>query len=242
VTALLDVRDLRVRYGHAPALRGVHLTVAQGELVAVAGANGAGKSTLVNAVAGWSRGTPVVTGQVRFGGQDLAGIPAHRRAALGVALVPEGKGVFEELTVEENLRLVRPPKAATGRRFAIEDIYRLFGQLRERAGARCSTLSGGERQMVALGRALRAAPRLLILDEPSVGLAPRLVMDMLRQVRELADDGLAVLLVEQNVRASLDLAHRLYLLERGTVVASGDAGQMRGDDRIVAAYLGGLRR
>lgn len=242
MTALLDVRDLRVRYGHAPALRGVHLTVAGRELVAVAGANGAGKSTLVNAVAGWSRGTPVVTGQVLFDGQDLAGIPAHRRAALGVALVPEGKGVFEELTVEENLRLVTPPKAATGRRFAIEDIYGLFGQLHSRAGARCSTLSGGERQMVALGRALRAAPRLLILDEPSVGLAPRLVSDMLRQVRALADDGLAVLLVEQNVRASLDLADRLYLLERGTVVASGDAGQMRGDDRIVAAYLGGLRR
>lgn len=242
MTALLHVRDLRVRYGHAPALRGVHLTVAQRELVAVAGANGAGKSTLVNAVAGWSRGTPVVTGQVLFGGQDLAAIPAHRRAALGVALVPEGKGVFEELTVEENLRLVTPPKAAAGRRFTIEDIYGLFGQLRERAGARCSTLSGGERQMVALGRALRAAPRLLILDEPSVGLAPRLVSDMLRQVRELADDGLAVLLVEQNVRASLDLADRLYLLERGTVVASGDADQMRGDDRIVAAYLGGLRR
>jgi len=150
VSGLLEVRDLRVRYGHTPALRDVELTVGKGELVTVAGANGAGKSTLVNAVAGWSRAAPVVTGQIRLGGHDLTGIPAHRRAALGVALVPEGKGVFEALTVEENLRLVTPPKAAAGRRFRIEDIYRLFGQLGERAVARCSTLSGGERQMVAL--------------------------------------------------------------------------------------------
>jgi len=241
VSGLLEVRDLRVRYGHTPALRDVELTVGKGELVTVAGANGAGKSTLVNAVAGWSRAAPVVTGQIRLGGHDLTGIPAHRRAALGVALVPEGKGVFEALTVEENLRLVTPPKAAAGRRFRIEDIYRLFGQLGERAVARCSTLSGGERQMVALGRALRAAPTLLILDEPSVGLAPRLVFDLLRHVRQLVDDGLSVLLVEQNVRASLQVADRLYLLERGEVVASGDAARMRDDGRIVTAYLGGAR-
>ena len=241
MSSLLEVRDLRVRYGHSPALHDVELTVGEGELVAVAGANGAGKTTLVNAVAGWSRAAPVVTGQIRLGGHDLTGIPAHRRAALGVALVPEGKGVFEQLTVEDNLRLVTPPRTAAGRRFRIEDIYRLFGQLKERAVAPCSTLSGGERQMVALGRALRAAPTLLILDEPSVGLAPRLVLDLLRDVRQLVDDGLSVLLVEQNVRASLQVADRLYLLERGEVVTSGDAARMRDDERIVTAYLGGLR-
>lgn len=237
---LLEVEDLEVRYGHSTALRGVGLTVGEGELVAVAGANGAGKSTLVNAVAGWSRGRATAAGAVRLDGRELTGIAPHGRSKLGVVLVPEGKGVFESLTVEENLRLVQPPKDAVGKRYEIADVYRVFPQLPDRASARCSTLSGGERQMVAVGRALRAAPRLLILDEPSVGLAPRLVLSVLQHVRELVRDGLSVLLVEQNVKATLEVADRLYLLEQGRVAASGPAAEMRDDPRIAAAYLGGL--
>jgi branched-chain amino acid transport system ATP-binding protein len=237
---LLEVTDLRVRYGHSTALSGVDISVGDGELVAVAGANGAGKSTLVNAVAGWSRGRASVTGTIRLDGRDVAGLAPHRRAKVGVVLVPEGKGVFEQLTVEENLRLVQPPKDATGKRFEVSDVYEVFPQLPDRASARCSTLSGGERQMVAIGRALRAAPRLLILDEPSVGLAPRLVLTVLQHVRELVEGGLSVLLVEQNVKATLEVADRLYLLEQGRVAASGAASEMRDDDRIAAAYLGGL--
>jgi branched-chain amino acid transport system ATP-binding protein len=241
VNALLELADVRVRYGHTAALHGVDLTVGQRELVAVAGANGAGKSTLVNAVAGWSRGRPSVSGAVRLDGVDVAGLPAHRRTRKGIVLVPEGKGVFESLTVEENLKLVSPPRHAVGTRYDVADIYEVFPQLAARATKKCSTLSGGERQMVGIGRALRVAPRLLILDEPSVGLAPRLVLDVLRHVRALVDGGLSVLLVEQNVKATLEVADRLYLLEQGRVVGSGPAAQMRDDERIVAAYLGGLR-
>jgi branched-chain amino acid transport system ATP-binding protein len=240
VTALLEVRDLVVRYGRSTALRGVDLAVEPGELVAVAGANGAGKSTLVNAVAGWSRGRATVTGSVRLAGREVGGLPAHKRSKLGTVLVPEGKGVFERMTVEENLRMVQAPKTGGGRRYDIDDIYGVFPQLPARAKARCSTLSGGERQMVAIGRALRAAPTLLILDEPSVGLAPRLVTDVLEHIRALVDGGLSVLLVEQNVRATLEVADRLYLLDQGRVTGRGTAAEMRDDDRIAAAYLGRL--
>lgn len=242
MTALLEVTDLRVRYGRSTALSGVDVQVGDGELVAVAGANGAGKSTLVNAVAGWSRGRATVTGTVRLDGREVSSLPAHKRSKLGVVLVPEGKSVFEQMTVEENLRLVRPGRHATGKHYEVEDVYRVFPQLPRRAHARCSTLSGGERQMVAIGRALRAAPRLLILDEPSVGLAPRLVVEVLEHIRELVAGGLSALLVEQNVRATLDVADRLYVLEQGKVVGSGKADDMRDDARIVSAYLGKLGR
>jgi branched-chain amino acid transport system ATP-binding protein len=237
--ALLELAGLQVRYGHTAALHGVDLTVGERELVAVAGSNGAGKSTLVNAVAGWSRGKPAVSGTVRLDGVDVGGLPAHRRTRSGIVLVPEGKGVFEGLTVEENLALVSAPKNAAGRRYEVADVFEVFPQLSARATKKCSTLSGGERQMVAIGRALRAAP--CPRARPSVGLAPRLVLDVLRHVRELVDGGLSVLLVEQNVKATLEVADRLYLLEQGRVVASGPAGEMCDDERIVAAYLGGLR-
>ncbi|QRP43144.1 ABC transporter ATP-binding protein [Amycolatopsis sp. FDAARGOS 1241] len=242
MSVLLEVDELRVRYGRSTALSGVDLTVGDGELVAVAGANGAGKSTLVNAVAGWSRGKASATGSIRLAGRDLAALPAHRRTKLGVVLVPEGKSVFERMTVEENLRMVRAPRDAAGRRYEVSDVYDVFPQLPARAQAKCATLSGGERQMVAIGRALRAAPRLLILDEPSVGLAPRLVVEVLEHIRELVAGGLSVLLVEQNVRATLEVADRLYLLEQGRVVGTGPCSEMRDDDRIVSAYLGRLGR
>ncbi|MCE3551586.1 ABC transporter ATP-binding protein [Pseudonocardia sp. RS11V-5] len=240
MSALLDVADLRVRYGHSLAVHGVSLRVGGGELVAVAGANGAGKSTLVDAVAGWSRGRPTVTGSVVLAGRDVGRLAAHRRAKLGLVLVPEGKGVFDGMTVRENLQVVRPPREAAGRPYSVDDVLDVFPRLRERIAAHCSTLSGGERQMVAIGRALRAAPRLLILDEPSVGLAPRLVVEVLTHIRDLVDDGLSVLLVEQNVRAALEVADRLHLLDQGRIVASGTAAQMREDTRVAQAYLGGL--
>lgn len=240
MSPLLEVAQLHVRYGHSVAIDGVSVEVGAGELVAVAGANGAGKSTLVNAVVGWSRGRPTVTGTVRLDGREVGSVAAHRRAALGLVLVPEGKGVFDGMTVQENLQLVRPPRGAIGRAYSPDEVFDVFPRLRERADARCSTLSGGERQMVAIGRALRAAPRLLILDEPSVGLAPRLVIEVLEHIRALVDDGLSVLLVEQNVKAALEVADRLYLLDRGHVAGSGSAAAMREDERVARAYLGGL--
>ena len=241
MNALLEATDINVRYGNSPAVHGVSLTVATGELLAIAGANGAGKSTLVNAIAGWSRGPAHVDGIVNFSGQGISKLSAQDRSRMGVALVPEARGVFGDMTVEENLQMVRGAEDGTGKMYEVEDVFGVFPQLRERAGAKSSTLSGGERQMVAIGRALRAAPQLLILDEPSVGLAPRLVLEILHHIRELVEEGLAVLLVEQNVRAALEVADRLSLLDQGRVIATGTAEEMRDDERTVQAYLGGLR-
>lgn len=241
MTALLEARDIHVRYGNSPAVHGVSLSVAVGELLAIAGANGAGKSTLVNAIAGWSRGPAHVDGSVSFSGREISRLSAQDRSRMGVALVPESRGVFGDMTVEENLRMVKAAPGGTGKKYEVEDVFDVFPQLRERAGAKSSTLSGGERQMVAIGRALRAAPELLILDEPSVGLAPRSVLEILHHIRELVEDGLAVLLVEQNVRAALEVADRLSLLDQGRVIATGTAEEMRDDERTVQAYLGGLR-
>lgn len=240
MSAVLEAVEIHVRYGNSAAVKGISLTVAKGELLAIAGANGAGKSTLVNAIAGWSRGPATVSGIVRLHGQDISDRSAQSRSRSGVGLVPEARGVFGTLTVDENLALVTPAKDA-GREYSVDEIYELFPQLKDRTHARAATLSGGERQMVAIGRALRAAPSLLILDEPSVGLAPRLVLDILEHIKELTVGGLAVLLVEQNVRAALEVADRLSLIEQGRVVASGSADEMRDDPRTVAAYLGGLR-
>ena len=241
MNALLEATDINVRYGNSPAVQGVSLTVATGELLAIAGANGAGKSTLVNAIAGWSRGPADIDGIVKFSGQDISKLSAQDRSRIGVALVPEARGVFGDMTVEENLLMVKGAEGGTGKTYEVEDVFAVFPQLRERAGAKSSTLSGGERQMVAIGRALRAAPELLILDEPSVGLAPRLVLEILHHIRELVEEGLAVLLVEQNVRAALEVADRLSLLDQGRVIATGTADEMRDDERTVQAYLGGLR-
>jgi branched-chain amino acid transport system ATP-binding protein len=241
MSVMLDARDIRVRYGHSQAVRGVSITVETGELVAIAGANGAGKTTFVNAVAGWSRGRPQVAGTVTVNGRDVSQTTAQQRARMGIGLVPEPPGVFGRLTVTENLHMVRPAVTGAGRGYSVDDVMDVFPRLRERASSRAGTLSGGERQMVAIGRALRAAPSLLILDEPSVGLAPRVVLEILQHIKELAADGLAVLLVEQNVKAVLEVADRLFLLEEGRLVASGTAEQMRDDERIISAYLGGIR-
>jgi branched-chain amino acid transport system ATP-binding protein len=241
MTAVLQCQDLTVRYDGNVALSGVSVSVPTGKMVGLVGANGAGKSTLVNALAGWSRGRPIVKGKVILDGQGIDGLPAHKRVQRGLTLVPEGKNIFAELTVDENLALVRPPTDMTGRHtFRIADVFDFFPRLAERRHHKGAALSGGERQMLAVGRALLAGPRVLILDEPSAGLAPRLISDLLSRIRLLVDGGLPVLLVEQNVKAALKVVDHLYLLERGRIVADGPAEIMGADQRIVEAYLGTL--
>jgi branched-chain amino acid transport system ATP-binding protein len=241
MNGVLRCDDLTVRYDGNVAVSGVSIQVPAGRMVGLVGANGAGKSTLVNALAGWSRGRPVVTGRVDLEGQSMQRLPAHERVRRGLVLVPEGKNIFAELDVAENLALVRPPSDTTGRHaFSIRDVLELFPRLAERRNHKGGSLSGGERQMLAVGRALLAAPRVLLLDEPSAGLAPRLIMDLLSGVRQLVDRGLPVLLVEQNVKAALKVVNHLYLMERGRIIAEGPAEAMQADPRIVEAYLGAL--
>lgn len=241
MTSALACENLRVAYDGNVALNGVSLSVDAGQMIGLVGANGAGKSTLVNALAGWSRGRPAVSGRITLEGDDITGLAAHARSNHGLLLVPEGKNIFAGLTVEENLGLVRQPHDVSGRHvFTIDDVYQLFPRLTERRTYKGGSLSGGERQMLAVGRALLAAPRILILDEPSAGLAPRLILDLLQRIRGLVDLGLPVLLVEQNVKAALKVVDHLYLLERGQIIAEGPAGVMQADPRIVEAYLGTL--
>lgn len=238
MSAVLEARDLRVAYGGNVALEIPHLALQPGELVGVVGANGAGKSTLVNALLGWSRGTPDVSGSVTLAGEEIGHLPTHARVARGLTLVPEGGAVFMRLTVEDNIAAARPARGSNRRGHDEAEIYALFPRLRERLHHQASMLSGGERQMLAIARALRLGPRALLLDEPSIGLAPRLVADVLRTVRGLVGENLSVLLVEQNVRAAIEVVDRLILLERGRILASGPAAEMRDDPRILAAYLG----
>ncbi|MBL6080505.1 ABC transporter ATP-binding protein [Belnapia sp. T18] len=238
MSPVLEARNLRVAYGGNLALDIPHLALKPGELVGVVGANGAGKSTLVNALLGWSRGTPSVSGSIRLDGEEIGHLPPHARVARGLTLVPEGGAVFMRLTVEDNLAAAQAPRGSNRRAHDEAEIYALFPRLKERLHHHASMLSGGERQMLAIARALRLGPRALLLDEPSIGLAPRLVADVLRTVRDLVDEKLSVLLVEQNVRAAIEVVDRLVLLERGRILASGPAAAMRDDPRILAAYLG----
>jgi branched-chain amino acid transport system ATP-binding protein len=238
-SVVLRANDLKVAYAGNTALAIDQIEVRRGEVLGVVGANGAGKSTLVNALAGWSRGAPRVSGQVMLDGVDLSTMPPHDRARAGLLLVPEGKLVFGEMTVDENLSSLVGMRQDADRRFYDRTaVFELFPRLSERRNHLGSQLSGGERQMLGIGRALMLGPRALLLDEPSIGLAPRLVSTVLQTMRTLASTGLAVLLVEQNVRAAIDVVDRLVLLERGRVVAQGPAQAMRNDPRIAQAYLG----
>ena len=241
MSGVLQCEALSVRYAGNVALSDVGIAVPAGKMVGLVGANGAGKSTLVNALAGWSRGRAVVSGRVTLQGEGIDHLAPHQRVRRGLTLVPEGKNIFVELTVDENLALVRQPADTTGRHiFAVPDVFDFFPRLAERRHHKGAALSGGERQMLAVGRALLAGPRVLMLDEPSAGLAPRLISDLLSRIRLLVDRGLPVLLVEQNVKAALKVVDHLYLLERGRIVGEGPADVMAADHRIVEAYLGSI--
>ena len=235
---MLEIRDLEVAYGDARAVSGVTLSVAPGEIVALLGPNGAGKSTLLKAVAGLIRPR---AGSIRWEGEDLGGVSAHRIVERGLALVPEGRRLFGGMTVEENLELgAFAPRARADRQAAFERVFALFPVLRERRRQVVSALSGGQQQMVAVGRALMANPRLLLLDEPSLGMAPRLVSAILAALVAINRAGVGIFLVEQNVHAALSLAHRGYVLEGGRIVGAGSGAELLRDDHVRRAYLGPL--
>ena len=233
---LFEARDLCVGYGGAPAISDVSLEVNEGEIVSVIGPNGAGKSTLINAIAGlldWQEGT------IHLAGTDLKSVPPHLVCAQGIALVPEGRRLFPGMSVEENLDIgCYRPEARARRAASLERAYALFPVLRERRSQLAGTLSGGQQQMVAIARALMAQPRLLLLDEPSLGLAPAIVADMFRVIRMIQEEGVAILLVEQNVAQAMEIADRAYVLEEGRIVASGLPQVLLAQSRIREAYLG----
>jgi branched-chain amino acid transport system ATP-binding protein len=234
--SLLEVRHVAVAYGDAPAVWDASLDVGEGELVAVIGPNGAGKTTLVNTIAGLLRAS---AGTLHFGGADLTRVAAHLVCRHGIALVPEGRRLFTRMTVEENLEIgCYRADARRGRHDTLARVYGLFPILRERRRQLAGSLSGGQQQMVAIGRALMACPRLLLLDEPSLGLAPAVVDHMFEIVRAIHDEGVAILLVEQNVVRALAIADRAYVLEEGRVVADGAPAALRAHTRIQEAYLG----
>ena len=236
MSALLQVEGLDLYYGDAQALVQVSLEVPEGEIVAIVGANGAGKSTLIRAIAGIERPR---AGRIRFAGRDLAGLDSHEVCNLGIAQVAEGRQVFPSLSVEENLELgAMLPRARAGARRAMQDAYALFPTLAERRRQLAGTMSGGEQQMLAIGRSLMAQPELIMFDEPSLGLAPLVAKEVLHAIHVLNARGLTILLVEQNVAVSLRISQHAYVLENGRIVMSGSGEQLLRDDRVRQAYLG----
>lgn len=234
---ILKTEQLRFAYGPVVACRDLHLEVGEGEIVTLIGANGAGKSTTLRGIAGIMMPE---RGKVYFDGADITSLPSHQRSSRGIALVPEGRHVFPFLTVLENLEVggykFRRDKAKTRR--LIEDKFQMFPRLRERASQHAGTLSGGEQQMLVLARALMSEPKLLCLDEPSLGLAPIVVKEIFKSIVAVNRAGMSVLLVEQNARYALDTAHRGYVLKNGEVIASGTCESLKNDERVHSAYLG----
>ena len=233
---MLDVADIKVNYGAAPALWGVTLTVGSGELVCVVGPNGAGKTTLINAIAGLNR---VKAGFMQFEGQDITRLASHKFCEAGIAIVPEGRRLFTSMTVLENLELGSfIPAAKALRRQSLAQVLALFPALEKKLPDAAGSLSGGQQQMVAIGRALMARPKLLLLDEPSLGLAPVIVHEMFQAIRAINAQGTSVLLVEQNVAMAMQLASRAYVMEEGRIVAQGEASELLTRPEIKKAYLG----
>jgi branched-chain amino acid transport system ATP-binding protein len=233
---MLEVRDLQVSYGAAPALWGVSLDLRQGELLCVVGPNGAGKTTLINTLAGVLRARG---GRIAFEGQDITTLPAHRYCEAGIAIVPEGRRLFGSMSVLENLEIGSILPAAKARRAqSLDAVLTLFPALKVKLEQAAGELSGGQQQMVAIGRALMARPRLLLLDEPSLGLSPLIVNEMFTTIRRVHAEGTAVLLVEQNVAMALRVADRAYVLEEGRIAAEGTADDLMQRDEVRRAYLG----
>jgi len=236
--SLLKIKDLQIFYGSIEALRGISLEVNAGEIVTVLGANGAGKSTLLRAISGL---LPIKKGKIQFVGEELNNVPAFTIVIKGISHVPEGRKVFTTLTVEENLNLGafidrKNVKVVAERK---ERVYNLFPILEKRKNQLSGTLSGGEQQMLAIGRGLMSNPRMLLLDEPSLGLAPLLVKQIFKIIREINSQGIAVLLVEQNARKALSIANRGYILETGNITIAGLASDLRSNQKVQEAYLGG---
>lgn len=246
MSALLTARALSARYGKVEALREAALSVDRGQIVTVIGANGAGKSTLLNALMGALPPSGSARGEVRYDGVDIGPLPVEARVARGLALVPEKRELFASMTVLDNLRLGafrRYRAGVSGWEAELEHVFALFPRLAERRSQQAGTLSGGERQMLAVGRALMGKPDLLMLDEPSLGLAPLIVREIFRIIAELRHSGAAILLVEQNARAALAIADYGYVLETGEVVLEGAAAELATNPRVVESYLGlGARR
>jgi branched-chain amino acid transport system ATP-binding protein len=233
---MLEVADLKVNYGAAPALWGVSLQVGGGELVCVVGPNGAGKSTLINVIAGLHRAR---AGRLLFDGQDITQLASHRFCGRGIAIVPEGRRLFTGMSVRDNLELGSYLPAAKARREeSLQWVLALFPVLEQKLAAPAGALSGGQQQMVAIGRAMMSRPQLLLLDEPSLGLAPLIVLDMFKAIRDINAQGTSVLLVEQNVSMALEIAHRAYVMEEGRMVAEGTARELLDRPEIQKAYLG----
>ena len=233
---MLKVTDLNVHYGAIHAIRGVSLEVNQGEIVSLIGANGAGKTTILHTITGLKKAT---SGAVELEGRNLLTTPPHQIVTLGMAHVPEGRHIFSQMTVQENLEMgayIRSDRAGIQEDMA--DVFRRFPRLQERRSQLAGTLSGGEQQMLAIGRALMVRPRILLMDEPSMGLSPLLVKEIFSIIRELNATGMTVLLVEQNAKMALSITHRAYVMETGTIVMSGNAADMLQDDQVRKAYLG----
>ena len=234
---LLKITDLKLNYGMISAIKGIDLTVGEGQIVAILGANGAGKTSTLKVISGLLKPT---SGEIVFDGVNIAGKPAHKVAKQGIMQSPEGRFVLVGLTVEENLRVGGyniKDKAELARNF--ERVYTLFPRLKERAKQQSSTLSGGEQQMLAIGRALMGSPKLLILDEPSLGLAPLLIKYIFKTLLKIKEEGTTILIVEQNALATLKIADYAYVLELGKISMHGKAEDLLKDERLVAAYLGG---
>lgn len=233
-TPMLDVVDLHASHGRIPALHGISMTLARGETACLIGANGAGKTTTLRTIAGVH---PADSGDIFLDGNNINRLPAHRRVREGISLVPEGRGVFAQLTVDENLRLGAYTRDS-GTDEDRERVLELLPRIRERLGQQAGTLSGGEQQMLAIGRALLARPRLLLLDEPSMGLAPIVVEKVFEVIADVARSGVTILLVEQNAHLALEIANRAWVMESGRIALAGNAAALREDPRVREAYLG----
>jgi branched-chain amino acid transport system ATP-binding protein len=233
----LEIKDLHVHYGKIEAIKGVSVTVNEGELVTLIGANGAGKTTMLKTISGLR---PVSSGQIIFNGEDISKMPAHKRADLGLAQAPEGRGIFIGMNVLENLEMGKYNRKSRKSEMSedLEKVFHLFPRLKERISQIGGTLSGGEQQMLAIGRALMARPKVLLLDEPSMGLAPLMIANIFNIITEINKTGTTILLVEQNAQQALQRAHRAYVLEVGHVVKEAKASDLLNDPAVRAAYLG----